>query len=700
MKTRHWSVALAAVSLAFVAFAAARRDSLSTVLGDESTYLAMAESLAGDGDLWFTADDAERLSPYAGTPRGTVILQTVGHRVAYSKPILYPVLAAPVVALAGDGGLFLFNALALALAAFLAWRFLRRLGDGEAAMLTVVTFVGASALLAQVGWRMSDLLLACLALGGLALVLEPLRGAATWRGSAWIGGAALGLLVSTRLPNLLVLLAALAALWLAGRRRRAVHVAVAAALALLAVGAAGRWAAGTSSPYRAVRSSFDGSEGYPVDPQAASYQYFFTRDSTQQMTWKPDWKPRVTAYSALYFFIGRHSGVLWYFPAAVALLLTALRRPDRATLALLGGMAALVGFYLVWWPDNYFGGSAFLGNRYFLSAYPLLLVALPRLPGKGLLALSWGLAAIVGGSVALALAAPPLPGWGSQSHVAAGLLRRLPYESTARAIDGRRDRYWAGDLVRFVDPIAAVGPDGFSLRVGEAPAELLLVTSVGDPSTLLRYRTRGRGLDLLVSDRRGERRYPLNGGGDVRRGTLAVELAAAWRRHPYWWAPDTVYAARSVRLAVVPAAGAPAEPAADAGHVALWYGGPPSLVERGFRYGGPAPRLPVTATAGATTEVALRLRNTSPVPWHRGGALPVRLAYRLAPLGGGPVVEGERVDLPADVPSGDPVDLTLPIEWPEVAGRYRLDVDLVIDDYAWFADRLGHPIASAETTVR
>jgi hypothetical protein len=441
--------------------------------------------------------------------------------------------------------------------------------------------------------------------------------------------------------------------------------------------------------------------GYPVDAATASYAQFTTHRMTQRMTLAPDWRPRLTAYSLLYFWVGRHSGVLWYLPAVVALLLASLRRPDGVTLVLLGGAAALAGFYLVWWPDNYFGGAAFLGNRYFLSAYPLLLVALPRLPGRPALVLSWGLAAVVGASAALALAGPQPAAWGSQSHTSAGLLRRLPYESTARAIDGRRDRYWARDLVRFVDPLPAVRPESFTLDAGAPPAELLLVTREDGPAILLRYRTRATGLELVVADRGGERRYPLAGAGDgaVRHGALTVELAGAWRRHPFWWDTEPLYAARSVRLAAGPTAGGAA---ADDARVALWYGGTPSRLERAFERGGPAPRLPATAPAGGASDIAVRVRNTSPVPWGHTGAFPVRLAYRLLPLdaaAGTETIEGARLDLPADLPSGDPVDLTLPVAWPETPGRYRLDVDLVIDDYAWFAERLGEPLAQREVTV-
>ena len=47
---------------------------------------------------------------------------------------------------------------------------------------------------------------------------------------------------------------------------------------------------------------------------------------------------------------------------------------------LLAGLGAIAIFYLVWLPENYFGGSTFVGNRYFLTSYAALLIAAPVSP--------------------------------------------------------------------------------------------------------------------------------------------------------------------------------------------------------------------------------------------------------------------------------------------------------------------------------
>src|SRR5690349_13939211 len=71
--------------------------------GDEGTYTAMAASLARDFDLSFGAADRAWAE---GHPSGAValILERTPHGLAYSKPVLYPLLAAPFVRLLGDWG--------------------------------------------------------------------------------------------------------------------------------------------------------------------------------------------------------------------------------------------------------------------------------------------------------------------------------------------------------------------------------------------------------------------------------------------------------------------------------------------------------------------------------------------------------------------------------------------------------------------
>ena len=470
--TAAWALAAAGLLLALALVLA---DGGRGSWGDEDTYTAMTASLARDGDLAFEESDRAWALERGDGPPATVILQRVSWGVSYSKPVVYPLLALPSYALLGEAGLVAINLVLLAAALIVAWRYLRRLGARGRAGLTLLTFAACGVLPFYLGWSMSDVAQTAFSLAGLTLVAAGLRGepgrAALWRAAA--GGLLLGLLATMRLPGLALAAAAVAGGLATGRRRAAVAVAAAALLGFALASGAGLVLAGSANPYKEVRSSFDGATGYPVG-EHESQQRFETSPATQSAGWLPPFDWTRTAYSSLYYLVGRHTGLLLYFPATLALLVAACGRRDRLALALLSGPVAIAAFYLLWMPDNYFGGSTFFGNRYFLMAYPALLASLHRLPSARSLALTWVVGLAVGGSALASLTAVVESPGPSQSHAAAGVFRRLPSETTAREVDGFRGRYWGADFVRFVDPFAADDEQRFRLADRAPPAELEL----------------------------------------------------------------------------------------------------------------------------------------------------------------------------------------------------------------------------------
>jgi hypothetical protein len=515
------------------------------IWGDEDTYVGMTASLTRDGDLAFDERDREWAETRPGGPPATVILQRVGSGVSYCQPVISPLMGVPAYGLFGPSGLVVLNLMLLAGALILAWLFLRRLGSAPRTALTLITFAACSVLPFYLGWRMSDVAQTAFSLAGLTLVATGLRAQSGRRALLAVGGGGLllGALAAMRLPGLaLVAAAAGGGLWL-GRWRRSAAAALAALLGFALASGAGLALAGSGNPYKEVRSGFSGETGYPVG-ESPAWQRFETEPATQSAGWLPplDWTRSV--YSGLYYLIGRHTGILIYFPAALAFLVAACGRRDRLALAFLAGPVAMALFYLLWMPDNYFGGSTFFGNRYFLPAYPALLAALPRLPSARSLAATWALGLVVGASALvsmLAVVESPAP---SQSHAAAGLFRLLPSETTARQVDGFRSRYWRYDFVRFIDPFAADDEKGFRLAAGSPPAEVELAFRV--PRDILR-------LEIDPGDIGGEliwRDWRRAGAVELKPGPQRIELSLspAWRWHTYWWRVPDTYQIRTVRL--------------------------------------------------------------------------------------------------------------------------------------------------------
>ncbi len=150
------------------------------VKSDEATYVAMALSVAYDGDLTYEKRDLERFAGlYHSGPNGIFLKRGKHLRVAwggpfpfvrlmkrddtnpdrlyYGKAFIYPLLAAPFVRLYGLNGLLIVNVLLLALAVVCAYAFLTVQSPPVAAALFTSAFFGAAALPVYGAFLMPDI---------------------------------------------------------------------------------------------------------------------------------------------------------------------------------------------------------------------------------------------------------------------------------------------------------------------------------------------------------------------------------------------------------------------------------------------------------------------------------------------------------------------------------------------------------------
>ncbi len=681
------------LSVAALLLLAARRGSWAEVAGDESTFLAMTESLVSDGDLEFTNADLARLEATERPARKTLILQRSGARVAYSKPVVYPLLAAPLVALLGRPGMAALNGLAIAGALVLVWTILRDRKERGAWALTLATFAGAGALLPQIAWSMGDALQFAFALAGAALCLGgPRRVRSVWMAAA--GGALLGPLIAMRPPNAIVVVAVVAAVAASGRVRRALAAAGGAAAALVLVLGLSSALIGAANPYRAERATFNLATGYPAGADAArALEQFDAGRATQRLGLRPAVRPRVSAYSSLYFLAGRHTGLLVYFPLALVLFGAAVPGAGREQWALLAGAAGLAAFYLIWMPDNYFGGASFVGNRYVLPALALLPLAVRRPPRAGWLIGVWVLSAVSFLSALHSVERERGKPFSSQSHAYSGIFRLLPYESTALAIEDREDRYLSDEFLRFVDGNAEVTEHRIYLDSGRQPAEILLATP--RPSGVLRFLVwvDTPGAALVFRDWRGAQRFELASHGRYAGGLIEVVAAPAWRRHPFWWTPAN-WRAHLIRLSIEAPAGIEAR--ADVRHL-----GPYRLAAKFFAYAADPVELPSTVAAGGTSILRVALVNRGRRPWASEADVPIHLVRRMWPEGSGadgePAIGFTSID--REVARGERLELEFDQRWPRRPGRYRFELDLAAGGVELFGGWLGASIASGVVEV-
>ncbi|MEM9596193.1 MAG: hypothetical protein AAGD06_18120, partial [Acidobacteriota bacterium] len=494
-----------------------------------------------------------------------------------------------------------------------------------------------------------------------------------------------------RIPNLALAAVPVMAAVFARRFRRAAALASALAICFGLLTALTWGLTGEPSPYRAQRTTFTSTTGYPGGeaPRVVEERFMYHpathRDSLDRFA-----DAQEVAYAAGYFFFGRHTGLAFYFPAGFLFLILALRRTDAAGWGALVGFAGAAAFFLLWKPDNYFGGETFLGNRYILAAYPALLLALPRLPRLRWLAAAWLLAALSYGSAVASLALYGDDDRGSQSHAYAGAFRILPYESTAQGLEGRTDRYWSGHFVRFVDPFADASRYQVDLEAGRPPTEVMVAH--WQPPGVIRVwvdaEDPGARLEVTEGGPIRRRLTSVAVGADLQpRGPVGVpvdiEPFTPWRRHGFWF-ESQLFWARFLRLRLDAEAGTRAR---------ITYIGDPEVQERTFSYRTvEAPQLDGPVIAGGTSALGFEVQNTGWSLWRAKDVTAVTARYRLWMEGEEkPAVESGRIPLQEPVGPHENARFDFEVEWPD-PGVYHLEVDLVLEHVDWFANRVGSPV--------
>jgi hypothetical protein len=379
--------------------------------GDGATYYAMAWSLAEDLDVRYQAADLLRVKrEFPMGPQGVFLKRTRGAMVLdasagfpwvrrseekgifFAKAFTYPLAAAPLVHLLGTRGLLVTNALFLGLALLAAYgEARRRSGPGTALVVASALLFGTVAP-AYLVWPTPEAF-------GLGTIAGSLW---AWRcGRPVVSALLLGVAVYTKPYNLLLALPLgvepllqgdrpLASRLLESVRRGAITAF--ATLALFGL----TWAFTGEVNYQGgERKTFY--DEFPLQGPEVTFGNSGILMTTNRLgpgvegdeteRRRGEGPPRAAGEIEAsflrnlgYFWVGRFGGVLPYFlPVAVALavFLAAGPRDSRGWLAVAALLLSWL-FYIRMIPDNWYGGSGTLGNRYFLNLLPLAVVFVPR----------------------------------------------------------------------------------------------------------------------------------------------------------------------------------------------------------------------------------------------------------------------------------------------------------------------------------
>jgi hypothetical protein len=469
------------------------------IKGDESTYVAMALSVAYDHDLTYERRDLERFAGlyragpdgiflkrgkqwhvrFRGSPPYVHVSRTVdprSDRLYFGKALIYPVAAASFVRLFGLNGFFVFHVLLLFGVCVCGHHFLAAQSRPGPALVYTLAFVGASVVPVMAVFLTSDVFNFALVFFAYFLWLykevAPARGNRFLRspGSDACAAILLGLATYSK-PHNALLVAPIVALWW-WRRRFGIGTlvgatCVAAACALFAANALNT---GEFNYQGGDRKTFYGV--FPFDSAESTWlrlgRDMSTNDSDAGTVLAPSEFLNRFALNLKYFLLGRHHGfVPYFFPGALAIVLwlasSERSRPFRVLSFL--ALAASVAGLLVFFPYSWNGGGGPPGNRYFISLYPVTFFLLPPVT------MAPAIIAWLGGALFTAkmLVNPFAAAKFTYEAPSRGFARRLPVELTMAndlpvRLDDSRSHVPFGDvLLYFLDERAYLpeqpGPD-------------------------------------------------------------------------------------------------------------------------------------------------------------------------------------------------------------------------------------------------
>ena len=414
------------------------------VKGDEATYVAMALSIAHDGDLAYTREDIARFFRVYGRGPDGIFLKpgrgaaTAPNRLFFGKSYLYPLVAAPFTRLAGLNGLLAFNVLLLAGVFVCLYVFASaRLSPGGA-VLTSTAFLGASIVpfyAVFLAPETFNLALVCFAYflwlyKEVAPAAHRLPAPARDRRADLAAAALLGLVAFSKPSNLPLVAPLVALAWWRRRILDGVLIGATCCAVMAACFAVNFWITGEWN-YQGGLARKTFYDRFPFEQPA----YDFDNLGTSVVT--NDLPLRVTRDSVAqlgrnfaYFLAGRHFGLgPYFFPGLViAGWLVRRRRAVAPWQVFIAGMLVLSASGLLFLlPNTWSGGGGPLGNRYFLSYYPAFFFLLPagRSVVPGLVA--WGGGVLF---VSQVLVGPFVAAKSPWLIPEQGPLRRLPVELT------------------------------------------------------------------------------------------------------------------------------------------------------------------------------------------------------------------------------------------------------------------------------
>ena len=378
------------------------------IYGDQANHYIQAQSIAFDRDLLYTRQDYVRFfEDWKRKPLG-LFLKYDGTHFYYAKPFLYSLYLAPFIALAHGKGVVIANTVLAAIIALLVFRHFRKTNSYIESLLFLVPALVFTQIFFYLMVAHPDLFEATL-LGiavtlwlevfrklkapqegnsGTCVYISYLRSAALW------ASLVMGFSMYSKPPFFTFYIPFLILLFL--RNKRWALFSLLTVLGIFILFTAVHFSHdGSLSPYSGNRMRCQSLCPYENSADETNLEKIVKVDhpSIDSLDGKPltsIWVRIVILFgylprNSMYYFFGRQTGIFIYqVGCVIALILLGVywRRRQPGQVALLAGLIffILVNFWAM--PQNYFGGTTSLGNRYALQILPVFFLLVPALPRK------------------------------------------------------------------------------------------------------------------------------------------------------------------------------------------------------------------------------------------------------------------------------------------------------------------------------
>jgi len=350
---------------------------------DESSYFSVIQSLAFDYDLEYSKKDINRIREYfPGGPMGLFLKKTKDGKIFFAKSYVYPLFAAPFFRVFDVNGILLFNGLMIFFSLLMGFLLLRQFHSERKSLIFSAGFILATVIPIYIWWITADLFNFFVMFAGLFFFFYPFKRKFFF----YLSPLFFSLSAFSKPTNIL----AIGAIYLILLYRKEwkkfiilslISIVFTSAMAGLYMYQTDEW------NYKLFmggeRRTFHGKYPfeYPEDKEGNIKKGVNVRpyvfEDGFKMSFDDYWdrfyiSPKAMLFNLFYFIFGRFTGAfIYFFPAIFVLLLFLFQKkeiPDYFVLfsVFLGSLT-----YMILAPDNYFGGSGSIGNRYFFSVYPL-----------------------------------------------------------------------------------------------------------------------------------------------------------------------------------------------------------------------------------------------------------------------------------------------------------------------------------------